>query len=171
MDKSNVSDPDRPQWVCTLCMPIAIEIGHVLGRWIIYNMALQPYLDKLNASGWKDNWSKEYEDGRYAVLGGQGHGDSESGWFLQKPIVTDDYFDYCDYYEDHLTINEAHHHIEHITKVLDYSIENCGLYENYFVLKTSQLIERFERKYGNIEKLAEKRSLEIMKDLVQKKPS
>lgn len=165
-----ISNPDKPTWVCTLCNPFMIEIGHVLGRCIVYNQTID-YSKYGFGDERKDIWGQEYKNGAYAVLGGQGHGEDEDAWFLQKPTLYDRDnlgHDWSEFIKEDWTANEAHEYIEFINKNFNYSWDKHGRYEPYFIMLTARLINRFEKKYGTVEKLFQNRLPKIMDQLKEK---
>lgn len=145
-----------------------IEIGFILGRCLVYNENIDPYLDRVGLAkkGWTDTNEVSYADGHYAILGGQGHRDDESGWFHKKPHKLEEMFNPDDYYEDWMSVAEAHRHVCYAQEQFHYYPEKDGYYETVLVELAARLIERFEAKHGNIERLFRKRTPKIFKDLL-----
>jgi hypothetical protein len=63
-------------WVCSMCYPFALEIGHLAGCGSLIYMENHPYEGSIAM--------ENYGTGKYALLHGQGHRDDESIIFDEK---------------------------------------------------------------------------------------
>ena len=136
-------------WVCTLCYPFALEIGHIWGNGSLIYMAPHP-LDKMQEG---------YEGGKYAILQGQGHRDDECVKFSEKPT----YKRYGkDWWERELLPNELLMSMDSTLgfyeTAKEFLIYNEKIERNFdwwFIEKLAGLVARFEKKFGPIEKFYE----------------
>jgi hypothetical protein len=142
----NSNPNNHNTWVCSLCYPFAMELGDIWGCGSLIYMANHP-LDTLAP--------KEYGEGKFALLGGQGHRDGELVIFNEKPRV--EYvgeFNIIEYHPNplNITLNDALHLYEKTTKYGGYNEEKHGYnFELFFIQKIHQLINRWEKKNGNLE--------------------
>lgn len=135
-------------WPCTLCYPTMLQIGAAAQYCIVYNK-------NPTSNGYGTNSGNEAygTEGKYAVLGGQGHGDDEDFLFLKKPLLTKQEFDKL--YGD---TSEYFNMVEKqllVYRDVKYSIDNYGYnpdknayYEFWFLWRVSNLIRAWEKKFG-----------------------
>lgn len=133
-------------WVCSLCYPFALEIGNIWGSGsLIYMMNLP--LDTLAP--------REYSTGKFAILAGQGHRDDEILIFDERPSYSiDNEFKLAEFKPDNIKIDmdSAIHLYEMAKKVGGYNPEKDGGFQYFLIRKMHELIKRWEKKNGSVER-------------------
>lgn len=145
-ETSVTKDPFKPDWVCTLCFPWMLEIGYVFPfGWLVYNKEVKGSL-----------WSKEYEDGKFAFLKGQGHGEHEILFFDEKPyyVNLDDEYGYDWFQIDSMNVRATLDSLEQIKK---YKPDLYGkimdewpyqTFAKYLLSRTARLLKNWEKRFN-----------------------
>jgi hypothetical protein len=139
------SPSNHNTWICSLCYPFALEIGSVYGNGSLIYMKNHK-LDTLAP--------REYGEGKYAVLSGQGHRDDEIIIFDSKPIVTyESKYKLYDYFPKGIKLapDEVVEVYEMLQKCLGYDIKKHGSLSFFFIKQLHNLIVRWEKKNGKVE--------------------
>ncbi len=123
-------------FVCTACYPFAMELGFIAGTGSLIYMANHP----------KDTATTDYKDGKFAILGGQGHRDDEIIIFEERPGFGEDDFLVPETLS--LDVNDTVHIYEQAKKFANYNREKDGHFAFFLINKLDQLIKRWEKKNG-----------------------
>ena len=143
--------PYQPYWTCQLCYPTVLELGQINGiGWLIY--------DRDGETG-KD---------RYAIIHGQGHRDDQTVFFDEKPrIEREEYGNYPVPYNFTTTsffaainmfesmkemVGEKYFKDERGAK---WGI-SAGKVSEWVIIQCANIITRWEKKFGNVEKFYKK---------------
>lgn len=136
-------------WVCSLCYPFALEIGHLYGCGSLIFMKNHP-LDTMAP--------KEYGDGKFALLAGQGHRDEETIIFDERPRVEiTPEFKLYNYHPDYGTMKfDLSGAIELYEMAIEYgNYTKKQNFECFIIESLHKLINRWEKKNGNVEQFYE----------------
>jgi hypothetical protein len=142
------ADPYKPYWVCNLCYPTMIELGHIWGiGWLVYNR------------------SDETGEENYAILKGQGHRDDETIVFEEKPHrMEGDFSDTIIPYDFQMKFYDAINAFEAIKSLVGikkFQDKNgpgilAGEVSHWITLQCVNIIAKWEKKFGNVEKFYKK---------------
>lgn len=140
-----ISNYENPKFACTMCNPCMLEIGIAWGRCVVYNEGLEQF-------GVRDIWGKEYKEGRFAILSGQGHGEDESLFFNMDPSTYFDeeytgYFDYCQPVLKSCSCFYGWDNVQFAIQNNWYCPERDGFYDECFLEVICRLVNAWKRKY------------------------
>lgn len=165
-------DPySNKNWPCYLCFPTMLEIGFITGIGMLVYDKHTTNFKFPDGSVHDFIHSVDYEDGRYAILGGQGHGGDETIWFDEKPhiyypISSDKSFKWyyppidiplpdvadliCNIKEYSKLYPKKHIFEKLFTRSKKHHTFDESLH-GFVIDKVIRLIKNWERKFGNLE--------------------